>query len=132
MFHADVTTAVTGASLTEVFNEIRRLQTEAPSARENTGAKTYLAGIFVLVNATAGGVLESVASRDLYGLPADWLDGYVADVTAVTADQMTAAAASNLQLDRMTLVVVGDLATVRPQLEALPELRGATFEVVTP
>ncbi len=131
VFNADVTTAVTGASLTEVFSEIRRMQTEAPTAAENQGARNYMAGIFVLQNATAAGVLASVANRDLFDLPDEWLNGYVPSVLAVTPEQMQAAA-GNLALDRMTLVVVGDMATVRPQIEALPELQGATFQVVTP
>ena len=43
-----------------------------------------------------------------------------------------AAVAANLPLERMTLVVVGDLATVRSQLEALPELQGVEFQTVAP
>lgn len=132
VFNADVTTDVTGPALTEVFGEIRRLQTEAPSVAENEGSRTYMAGIFVLQNATAAGVVGSVANRDQFGLPGDWLDRYVQAVTSVTAEQMRDAAARNLAAERMTLVVVGDLSVIRPQVEALPELQGATFTVVTP
>lgn len=132
VFNADVTTAVTGESLKEVFGEIRRLQTEAPSAAENAGAKTYLSGIYVLSNANAPGIVGQLAYADMMGLPRSWMDGYVPGVLAVTPAQMEEAAKAHLPLDKMTLVVVGDLATVRPQLEALPELQGATMQVVTP
>jgi predicted Zn-dependent peptidase len=130
-FDADVTTAVTGAALTEVFGEIRRLQTEAPTPAEAQGARTYMAGIFVLQNASAAGVLNQVANRDLYGLSPEWLNRYVEGVLAVGPERIQQSAASHLPLDRMTLVVVGDLATVRPQLDALPELQGAVFETVS-
>lgn len=128
IFDADVTTADTGAALTEVFKEVRRMQDETPSATEAAGSRTYMAGIFILQNATAAGVLGSLAQRDRYGLPDDWLESYVPSVLAVTPEQMSASAKANLPLDKMTLVVVGDLATVRSQLEALPELQGVTFE----
>ena len=130
VFNADVTTDVTGASLSEVFHEIRTLQAQPPSAAEASGARTYMAGIFVLQNAAAAGVLGSLAQRDLFGLPQDWLEAYVPSIMSVTPAQIRAAAASYLPLERATLVVVGDLATVRPQLEALPELQGAPFEVM--
>lgn len=132
VFNADVTTNVTGAALTEVFNEIRRLQAEPPSAAEAAGARNYMSGIFILQHATAAGVLGSLAGRDLMGLPENWLEAYVPAVQAVSAEAMQAAVAANLPLERMTLVVVGDLATVRSQLEALPELQGVEFQTVAP
>lgn len=130
-FDADVTTAVTGAALKEVFGEIRRMQTEPPSDEEGKGIRTYMAGLFAIQNSTSGAVVNTLANRDLLGLPNDWLDRYVPSVLAVTPAQMSAAARVNLPLDRMTLVVVGDLATVEPQLKALPELAGVTFTKVT-
>lgn len=130
-FDADVTTAVTGASLTEVFKEIRRLQNEAPNDEEAKGIRTYMAGIFAIQNSTSGAVVNTLANRDLLGLPNDWLDRYVPSVLAVTPAQMSAAAKALTPLDKATLVVVGDLATVEPQLKALPELQRVTFTRVT-
>ncbi len=131
-FQADVTTADTGAALREVFAEIRRLQTEAPPVEEARGMGTWLAGGFILANASPAGLIQSLASRDLYGLPANWLDTYVPAVLAVDAARISAAATRRLPLDRMTIVVVGDLGAVRPQLEALPELRDAGMRVADP
>ena len=37
-----------------------------------------------------------------------------------------------LPLDKATLVVVGDLAKITPQLRALPELKGVEFQTVKP
>lgn len=47
---ADVTTAVTGPSLKEIFFEIDRLRKDPPSAEELKGIQNYLAGLFVLRN----------------------------------------------------------------------------------
>jgi predicted Zn-dependent peptidase len=131
-FNADVTTDVTGPALKEVISEVRRLQTEAPTAAEATGMRTYLAGIFVLQNASPGGLINSIANRDFHGLPANWLESYIPGVLAVEAPQMQALARQTLPLEKATIVVVGDLAKVRPQLEALPELKGVKPQVVTP
>jgi zinc protease len=129
-FNADVTTAVTGASLHETFAEIRRLQGEAPSEAEVAGLRTYLAGIFTFRNSTPSGVLSSLVERDFEGLPADWLDSYVPGVLAVTPDQVRTQAAA-LAIPNSTIVVVGDLKTVLPQIEAQPELKGIPVQTVT-
>jgi predicted Zn-dependent peptidase len=131
VFNADVTTSVTGPALKEVFAEIRRLQTTPPSEEEAMGARRYLAGNFVLRNSTAPALLGSITSRDLLGLPANWLDTYVPAVLAVTPQQFSDIARASLPLDKLSLVVVGDLKTVEPQLKALPELANIPFQHVT-
>ncbi|HYI39331.1 MAG TPA: pitrilysin family protein [Allosphingosinicella sp.] len=131
-FDADVTTDVTGAALKEVFGEIRRLQTEAVPDEEAAGMRTWMAGTFVLQNASAAGLIGSVAERDFHGLPADWLTAYVPNVLKVSGADMQRLAGRTLPLEKMILVVVGDLAKVEPQLKAIPELRGMTFQRVTP
>jgi predicted Zn-dependent peptidase len=94
--------------------------------------RTYLAGIFVLQNASPSGLISSIATRDFHGLPSNWLESYIPGVLAVDAPAIQSIASRTLPLDRMTIVVVGDLAKVEPQLKALPELRNAKFERVKP
>ena len=131
-FNADVTTDVTGPALKEVFHEIRRMQTEAITEKEAAGMRNYLAGVFVLQNASPAGLINQIATRDFHGLPSNWLDTYVQNVLAVTAPSMQQSVAQALPLDRATLVVVGDLAKITPQLKALPELKGVDFQTVKP
>lgn len=129
--NADVTTAVTGASLHEIWGEIRKLQAEAPGAAEATGIKTYLAGLFTLEGSSPAGLQSLVNRRDSLGLPRDWLDGYVARVLAVTPAAISATARARLTIPTQTLVLVGDLKTVVPQLRAQSEMQGAAFKTVT-
>jgi predicted Zn-dependent peptidase len=131
-FNADVTTDVTGPALKEVIGEIRRLQNEPPTPVETRGMGTYMAGIFVLQNASPGGLINSLANRDFHGLPANWLESYIPGVLAVDAPTMQSIARQTLPLERATIVVVGDLAKVEPQLRALPELKNVKFERVKP
>lgn len=130
IFQADVSTEVTGASLKEVFAEIRRMQREAPSDKESKGIRTYMAGLFAIENSTSGAVVNTVATRDLLGLPDDWFEDYVPAVLAVTSEQMRDAAAASLPLDKITLIAVGDLKAIDSQLKTLPELRNIPFRAV--
>ncbi len=129
-FNADVTTTATGASLTEVFKEIRALQTTPPGDEEANGMRQYMAGLFAIQNSTPGALVNTLATRDALGLPRDWLDKYVPSTLGVTNAQISEAA-KRLPLDKLTLVVVGDLKVVTPQLQALPELKDIEFQTVT-
>ena len=131
-FQADVTTGVTGPALQEVIGEIRRLQTEPPTPEEAAGMRTYLAGIFVLQNAGASGLINSLANRDFHGLPANWLETFVPGVLATTPEQMQELARRQMPLDRMTVVVVGDLSQIEPQVRAIPALQSFPMERVDP
>ena len=125
---ADVTTEHTGDSLKEIYAEIDRLQREPPSTQELTGMKNYRAGIFVLQNATRGALIGQLAFMDLHGLPDDYLTHLVERIYAVSPDQVSAAARKYIRPEDMTLVIVGDLAKVRPQLAKLPQLKGLSLK----
>ena len=113
---ADVTTNVTGPSIKEIFLEIDRLRKDAPTAAELQGIKNNLAGVFVVQNASRGGVLGRLAFVDQHGLGDQYLATYVKRVMAVTPDDVRRIANQYLTPDRMTLVVVGDTKSVQDQV----------------
>lgn len=113
---ADVTTAVTGPSLKEIFYEIDRLKKEPPTEEELQGIKNYLGGIFVLQNSNRGGVINQLAFLDLHGLDEKYLTTYVQKVFAVTPQEVQRIAQTYLLDDKMTLVVVGDKGKIAEQL----------------
>jgi len=115
---ADVTTAVTGASIKEIFFEIDRLRNEPPTQDELQGIKNYLAGIFVLQNSSRQGVIGQLAFADLNGLPQDYLSTYVQKIMAVSPEEVQRLARRYLLPGKMTIVVVGDKAKVADQLSA--------------
>jgi predicted Zn-dependent peptidase len=61
---------------------------------------------------------------NLHGLPDEYLTRYVEHVYAITPEQVSAAARTLILPEDMTLVIVGDLKKIRPQLEQLPQLKG--------
>lgn len=113
---ADVTTAVTGPSLKEIFYEIKRLSDEAPSDSELTGIKNYLAGIFVLRNSSRQGIVGQLNYVDLHALGDDYLSTYVQRVYAVTPKQVQEMTAKYIVPGKMTIVVVGDKSKITDQL----------------
>lgn len=113
---ADVTTAVTGASLKEIFYEIERLQKEPPTEAELQGIKNYRAGVFTIQNSSRGGIIGQLAFLDLHKLPETYLTNYVQNVLAVTPQEVQRIAREYLRSEKMAIVVVGDKAQVASQL----------------
>ena len=113
---ADVTTAVTGASMKEIFFEVDRLRKEAPGAEELDGIKNYLAGVFVLQNSSRGGIIAQLEFTRQHGLGTDYLRSVVQKIRAVTPEDVRRIAGSYLDPGKMTMVVVGDTAQITEQL----------------
>jgi predicted Zn-dependent peptidase len=113
---ADVTTNVTGPSLSEIFKEMSRLRAEAPPADELTGIKNNLAGIFTIQNSSRTGLIGQLQFADLHGLGDDYIKGYVRNVLAVTPEDVRATAQAHLDPARVSIAIVGDRKAVEPQL----------------
>jgi len=114
---ADVTTAVTGPSLKEIFYEIDRLRQHPPSAGELTGIQNYLAGLFILRNTISpDAIIAQLHFVDAQGLDRSYLSGYVQKVMEVKPADMQAMADTYLIPSKMTIVVVGDQAQIADQI----------------
>jgi len=62
----------------------------------------------------------------LHGLPNNYLDDYLTHINSISASDYQEMALKHLLTDQMTMVIVGDLDKVVPQLEAVDALAGAT------
>lgn len=127
--NADVRTVATGPALAEIFAEIDRLRREPPTEPELTDMKNYRNGIFVLSTATRGGLIGQLAFMNLHGLPPDWLTTFVTRMYAVTPEQTMQVTRQHLDPAKMSLVVVGDIANVRKQIDMVEALRDASIVV---
>lgn len=114
---ADVTTAVTGASLKEIFYEIDRLQNEPPADAELKGIKDYMAGSFLLQGSSRGGVVGMLRTLNLHGLPESYLTGYVQRVQSVTPADVQRVAREHIRDDNMAIVIVGDRKAIEEQVK---------------
>ena len=113
---ADVTTQYTGASLKEIFAEIDKLAMEPPADAELKGIQSYLSGLFVIQNSSRGALINQLRFVDFQGLGEDYLKTYVQKVNAVTPADVQKMTAAYIKPDQMTVVVVGDKATVAEQV----------------
>ena len=115
--NADVTTAVTGASLKEIFYEIDRLQAEAPSDAELDSAKNYMLGTFVLRNSDRAGIIGQLEFINFHGLAEDYLNRYVGRVRAVTPAMVQQMAQKYIDDTKTAIVAVGDKKLIEEQVK---------------
>jgi predicted Zn-dependent peptidase len=114
---ADVTTEHTGASIREITREIERLQQEPPSDEELEGIINYESGIFVLQNSTPSGIIGQLIFLNTHDLDESFLKNKVANMHAVTPEQVSELTRKYLRPENMTLIVVGDKEKIEGQLE---------------
>jgi predicted Zn-dependent peptidase len=114
---ADVTTAVTGASLKEILGEVDRLRAAPPSEQELRAVQAYMAGTFVLQTSDRAGLVGRLRFVDLHGLGERWLEDYVKNVRAVTPADVQRMAQQWIDPARMAIVVVGDPAKIEEQVK---------------
>lgn len=122
---ADVTTDVTGASLHEIFGEIDRLRAEAPPSEELETVQNYVAGSFLMRNATPSGVIDQLAFLDLHDLDESYAAGYIERVYAVTPAEVQRIAVEHLRPDEMTIAIAGDRVAIEEQIAEYGEIVAA-------
>jgi predicted Zn-dependent peptidase len=114
---ADVTTAVTGPSLKEIFFEIDRLRKDPPGGEELKGIQNYLAGLFILRNTISpDAIISQLHFVDAQGLDRSYLSTYVQKVMEVKPTDVQGMAETYLVPSKMTIVVVGDKAKIADQI----------------
>ena len=115
MQSADVTAAHTIDALNEIKKEIAKLQQEPPSKEELEGIQNFRAGVFVLQNSSPFGIISQLNFLDKFKLPDSYLTNFVANTYKVTPEKVSAIARSSYQVDKMTLVMVGDKESIEKQ-----------------
>lgn len=114
---ADVTTSVTGPSLTEIFKEVDRLRAEPPTEKELDGTRNYTIGTFILGMNSRQGIISNLQFKDLHGLPDTYLTGLTDRIMAITPADVQRMAQKYLDPEKMTIVVVGDRKEIDQQLQ---------------
>jgi zinc protease len=122
----DINTPMTAQALFDVF---ALLDWQRGNSWDTSGTKQWMANIFVMTTASTDGLLGQIMLRDTHDLPFDYLNSYVGDIMDVPDDSLAAMARMHIRNDRMTLVIVGDLAVIEADIRALPALEGVEFIV---
>jgi zinc protease len=120
LMFAPVQADKTGESVTELLNDTKAFLTTkgiTPEERERTvnGNVRELPGSFE----TAADVLGGIQNIVNYNRPDDYYEKLAGVYQGMTAEQIDAASRAVLTTDDLLFVIVGDAATVKPQLEKL-------------
>ena len=116
---AQVRTNVTDSSLAIFFDEFKRIRDSAVSAAELDRAWAYIALGALSDFETTRDVGAPPGGRHTLGRPQTTIPADIAAISRLTAADVQRAARRYLDPAHLTVVVVGDIATIRPGIEAL-------------
>jgi zinc protease len=118
---ASVQTAVTAPALSEFLEEMEGIRGGRPvEEKELDFCKKYVTRGYTAGFETASQIAMQLEMLFVYGLPDDYFNSVVPSVRAVTAEDAIRVAKKYLNLDQLTIIVVGDLKTIEPELQKLP------------
>lgn len=117
--YASVETRHTGSAIREFFAEFDRIRsTPAPTDEFERGRQSLTASVAQLF-ATTSVAASTAATLFQVGLPPEHFDSLAGRLGPLTPESVRAAMRSFLLPGRMTVVAVGDLAAIGPQLAKL-------------
>jgi predicted Zn-dependent peptidase len=116
---AAVRTDVTDSSLVEFFKELNAIRDSAVSEMELERARHYI--VFGLPGEfeTTGQMAAQVGELLTFGLAPAYFETFVGQVTRVSVADVQRVARQYFDPERVEVVVVGDVAKIRPGIEAL-------------
>lgn len=112
-----VRTAKTREALEALQTELRLMRSALVKPDELTDAQQFLAGQFVLSQASSPEVAERLAAAPLYGLEDGVWSTWVGALQQVTPEQIRAVAEKWMGQERSTTVLVGKVADMRPAID---------------
>lgn len=116
LVRADATAPALGELRRELLDVIDGRPLTAEEVDRNRDA---LSRAFAADHETTAEILGEVGRAWVRGLPTDAMSAYLHDLSLVTPASAEAVLRAHLVPDRVTWLVVGDLATLRPALEGL-------------
>ena len=117
---ASVITDKTAESVSEILRELKESQADRPFTQEElNGMRGALLGTRPLRFESTGYLLGQTRDIWIYDLPSDWVTSYPDHVRSVTLEGAMTAWKRWINPDQLTILVVGDAATIREGLSAL-------------
>jgi predicted Zn-dependent peptidase len=120
VLQASVHTTATAESIADSFAEIEGIRgTRPPTSDELALAKASLTRGYPRNFETTQQVARSVAQLALYDLPDSYFADFVPKINAVSAADVTRAAATHLDTSKLATLIVGDQSAIADSLPAL-------------
>ncbi len=114
--YTSVKNPVTDSSVTEAFNEIKRIRSEQVESKELQMAKNYLSGSFVRSLEDPDRIGSYAIDIERFKLPKDYYRTYLKRVESVTAEEVQQVANKYLVPDKMLVAVVGAAKEIKDRL----------------
>ena len=115
---SSVRTSATDSALAEVMHEFRRIVEEPVPAAELQASLNNLVASFPASVQSVQELAGRLQTVLIYGMPMDYYDTYRERLSAVTAADLSTIARAKLNPQAITMVVVGDLATIEAAIRA--------------
>ncbi|MFD0819282.1 M16 family metallopeptidase, partial [Micromonospora zhanjiangensis] len=115
---AGVQTAVTAPAVIDAVGEIARTRATGVTEDELAVARSWRAGQLSVELQSPWSIVSALGTLVLYGLPDDYHARLRDELLAATVAGVSAAAATHLHPEGLTLVVEGDAAVIRDDLIA--------------
>ncbi|WFE27173.1 pitrilysin family protein [Solwaraspora sp. WMMD791] len=115
---SSVQTGVTAPALVDAVGEVSRTQADGVTEEELSVARSWRAGQLSVELQTPGAIASALATLVVHGLPDDYHATLREQLLSATVEQVSAAAATHLHAQGLTLVVEGDAAQTRDELAA--------------
>lgn len=109
----------TAEALQVVLDELKRMRDTEPTAEELDISRSYLTGSFAGQRETPQATVGDLWLIEYAGLPADYFSRAMAGWKKTTAADVKRVAAEQIQMDKLSIVVVGDAKKVQADLEKI-------------
>ncbi len=116
---AAVRSDVTDSSLAVVLAELARIRDQPVSDAELQRAKQYIELGALGQWETTGDVTAQLATLHAFGLPASTVTRDLDAIRALSTADVQRAARTYIDPSHLTIVIVGDVAKIRPEIEAM-------------
>ena len=117
-----MSTPTTAPALLETLYELGRVATTPVSQGELDQARRYAVGVLALGTSSQAGLASTLSQLTGSGLGVEWLRDHPVQLAAVTLDDALATAGRYLAPQRLTTVLVGDVAQVEAPLRTLVDV----------
>ena len=114
-----VRNAVTDSTVVEIMKEMKRIRSEKVTDEMLANVKAGYIGRFVMQIEKPQTVATYALRTQTQGLPADFYENYIKNITAVTAEDVMRVANKYFMADNTRMIITGKAADVLPALEKL-------------
>ncbi len=114
-----VRNAVTDSTVVEIFKEYDKIRKEKVTEEMLNNVKAGYIGRFVMQIEKPQTIASYALRTQTQGLPADFYENYIKNISAVTADDVQRVANKYFLADKARIIIVGKGSDVLPSLEKL-------------